>query len=152
MVGYCESKIAAVSDAMTHVGYDVFCSSYWKKDVEFWLLTLEASDFYPQSNMLNGVYTGNNRPDVWTGLWCIRIEWQLYSVWGCSLCHPQRLHPAFFFFPFAMTESQLAASSLFWSEVWQVYSFIYFVGLCYWEFLVVSQWGWLADSSTDLFP
>ena len=48
MVEYCESEIVAVSDAMTHrehVGYDVFCSSYWKKDVDFCLLTLEARDF-----------------------------------------------------------------------------------------------------------
>lgn len=31
----CESEIAVVTDAMTHVRCDVFCSSYWKKDVEF---------------------------------------------------------------------------------------------------------------------
>lgn len=33
---YCESKIAVVCEAMTHVHYDVFCSSYWKKNKFFY--------------------------------------------------------------------------------------------------------------------
>lgn len=38
VVEYCESEMFVVSNAMTHtehVGCDVFCSSYWKKDVKF---------------------------------------------------------------------------------------------------------------------
>lgn len=33
----------------------------------------------------------------------------------------------------------------------KVYSFVYFVRLCFWGFLVGSQRGWLGDSSVDLF-
>lgn len=64
VVEYCESEMFVVSNAMTHtehVGCDVFCSSYWKKDVKFWLLTVEASDFYLQPNMPTRVDTGNKR-------------------------------------------------------------------------------------------
>lgn len=48
VVECCESEIAVVCDAVTHrVHFTMmcFCSSHWKKDVRFRLLTLEASDF-----------------------------------------------------------------------------------------------------------
>lgn len=107
VVEYCESKIAVVSDVMTHVRYDVFCSSYWKKDVEFWLLTLEASDFTHswacQTECIQAIRDKCvNRPVVH------RSEvtpWQLYSVWDRSHRHPQWFASAYSSFFFCLNFS-----------------------------------------------
>lgn len=70
-----------------HVSYDVFCSSYWKKDIDFWLLTLEARDFIHswtcQTECIQAITDERvNRPVV-------RLSkvtpWQLYRVWLLTL-------------------------------------------------------------------
>lgn len=138
---------------MTHVRYDVFCSSYWKKDVEFWLLTLEARDFIHswtcQTEERIQAITDEcvNRPAVHPSK---VTPWQLYSVWDCSLCHPQSFASCLF----SPCQNDWALTSCFQLIMVRGVAslLIYFAGLCYWEFRVSSQWGWLADSSADLFP
>lgn len=95
-----------------------------KKDVDVWLLTLEASDFIHswtcQTECIQAITDECvNRPVVHPSK---VTPWQLYDVWDCSLCHPQWFasFAAFFFFSVRVTESQPAVFTSLWSEVWQV--------------------------------
>lgn len=109
-----------------------------KKDVDVWLLTLEASDFIHswtcQTECIQAITDECvNRPVVHPSK---VTPWQLYDVWDCSLCHPQWFasFAAFFFFlsewpnlnPLCLPHYGQRCGKC------QVYSFIYSVGLsCY---------------------
>lgn len=137
-----------------HAGYDVFFSSLLENNMsKFWLLMLEAGDVIHswtcQTECTQTITDERvNRPAVHPS----RVTpWQLYGVWGHSPCHPQWFVPAFLSHWLTLNQLLSPHYGRRGGEC-RIYSFIYFVALCYWKFLVCSlSWGWLADSIADLF-